>query len=205
GLGLLYCGALHDNHTCGLDSDHSDLLATLLPVKHFLVRSWHQTGEVPLWCPYSFGGMPLIHDVQVAAFYPFHLPLYLLPEDWLGAAMSWLVVVHLILAGGCMYGYSRSQGLQPFPALVGGGGVMFAGKWLLHVLDAGHYVLIPLAWVPLVLLGLEAALRRRSLLCATWAGAAFALIMLGTHPQMTFFAGLFIALWMLGSHLMSYF
>src|SRR5260370_41432992 len=75
---------------------------------------------------------------------------------------------------------------------------MFAGKWLLHVLAAGHYVMIPLAWLPLVLLWIEQTIRGRSVLRATWAGAAFALIVLGTHPQMTFFAGLFIALWSLG-------
>src|SRR5207249_78568 len=43
------------------------------------------------------------------------------------------------------------------------------------------------------------ALQRRSLLRAAWAGALFAVIVLGTHPQMTFFAGLFIALWTAGS------
>jgi hypothetical protein len=195
GLGLLYFAALVFHPTYVLYSDHSDLLATFLPVKRFLVRSWQETGEVPLWCPYSFAGMPLIHDVQVAAFYPFHLPLYLLPEEWLGAAMSWLIVIHVIVAGWCMYTYGQSQGLDRTPALVAAIGYMFGGKWLLHILDAGHYVMIPLAWLPLVLLWLEGAIRRRSLLRATWAGAAFALIVLGTHPQMTFFAGLFIILW----------
>src|SRR5207244_4086139 len=194
GLGLLYFSALLIHPTQVLYSDHSDFLATFLPVKHFLVRSWQQTGEIPLWCPYSFGGMPLIHDVQVAAFYPGHGPLYLLPEQWLGAAMSWLVVAHVIIAGCCMYASGQRQGLDRLPALVTAVGYMFAGKWLLHVLEAGHYVLIPLAWLPLVLLWLEQAIRRRSLVRATWAGAAFALIMLGTHPQMSFFAGLFIVL-----------
>ena len=68
-----------------LYSDHSDLLTETLPAKRFLVRSWQQTGEVPLWCPYSYGGMPFIHDVKVAAFYPPHWPLYLLKEEQIGA------------------------------------------------------------------------------------------------------------------------
>lgn len=199
GLGLLYFCPLLLHPTYVLYADHSDLLATFLPVKHFLVRSWQETGAVPLWCPYSFGGMPLIHDVQVAAFYPFHLPLYVLPEEWLGAAMSWLVVAHVIIAGGCMVAYSRSQGLEQTPALVAAVGYMFAGKWLLHILEAGHYVLIPLAWLPLVLLWLERAIRQRSVVYATWAGTVFALIVLGTHPQMTFFAGLFVVLWTAGN------
>ena len=198
GLTLLFFGALLLHPTYVLYAEHSDFLATFLPVKRFVVRSWQQTGTVPLWCPYSFGGMPLIHDVQVAAFYPFHLPLYLVPEEWLGATMSWLVVAHVFFAGCCMLAYARWQGLEGIPALVAAVGYMFAGKWLLHVLDAGHYVMIPLAWLPLVLLWLEQAIRRRSLLCATWAGAAFALIVLGTHPQMTFYAGIFIVVWTAG-------
>jgi hypothetical protein len=199
GLTLVYFAALILHPSYVLYSDHSDFLATFLPVKRFLVRSWQQTGELPLWCPDSFGGMPFIHDVQVGAFYPFHWPLYLLPQDWLGAAMSWLVVAHVFIAGCCMRAYGRKQGLGEIPALVAAVGYMFAGKWLLHVLDAGHYVMIPLAWLPLVLLWLEQAIAQRSFVCATWAGAAFALIVLGAHPQMTFFAGLFVAVWTTGA------
>jgi hypothetical protein len=50
----------------------------------------------------------------------------------------------------------------------------------------------------LVVLLLEGASRRGSILRAGWAGAAFALIVLGTHPQLTFYAGLFVGLWTLG-------
>jgi hypothetical protein len=205
-LGLLFFLPLLLHPDQVLYSDHSDLLTETLPAKRFLVRSWQQTGELPLWNPYSYGGMPFIHDVKVAAFYPLHLPLYLLPEGWLGPALSWLVLLHVIAAGLCMFAYARSQGLGPTGALVAGLGYMFAGKWLLHLLAGGQYVLAPLAWLPLVLLGLEGAHRalktgrpgRNSLLRATWAGAAFALIVLGGHPQMTVYAGLFVALWTLG-------
>jgi hypothetical protein len=40
--------------------------------------------------------------------------------------------------------------------------------------------------------------RRGSLVWATGAGALFALLILGTHPQWTFYAGLFVGLWTLG-------
>jgi len=181
-----------------LYSDHSDLLAMHLPMKRFLVRSWQETGEIPLWSPYSFSGTPFIQDVQVAAFYPLHWPLYLLPEERIGAAMSWLVLIHVLIAGCCMAAYARGQGLGWTAALVAAIGYMFAGKWLLHVLAGGHYVMIPLAWLPLVLLWLEQAIQRRSLLRATLAAFVFAGIVLGTHPQMTLYAGMFIALWTLG-------
>jgi hypothetical protein len=180
-----------------LYSDHSDFLAMHLPMKQFLVRSWQQTGEIPLWCPHSFSGMPFVHDVQVAAFYPLHFFLYVLPEQWIGPAMSWLIVLHVMIAGWCMHAYARNEELGRPASLVAAVGYMFAGKWLLHILAGGHYILIPLAWLPLVMLLLEQAIVRGSLLRATWAGVAFALIVLGTHPQMTLYAGLFICLWSL--------
>jgi hypothetical protein len=77
-------------------------------------------------------------------------------------------------------------------------GYMFAGKWLLHLLAGGHTILAPLAWLPLAVLLLDGAVRRGSFLRATAAGTAFALVVLGTHPQVTFYAGLFLAVWTLG-------
>src|SRR5262245_25849913 len=73
-----------------LYSDYSDLLAEHIPAKRFLVRSFQETGELPLWCPYQFAGSPFVHDIQVAMFYPPHLALLLLPESWVGPALSWL-------------------------------------------------------------------------------------------------------------------
>jgi hypothetical protein len=200
-LGLLFFAplVLHPSQT--LYGDHSDLLAQHIPLKRFLVHSWQTTGELPLWCPYNFGGTPFIHDIQVAAFYPPHFLLYVLPEERMGAALSWLVVGHVILAGWCMFAYAASQGLNGPASLVAAAGYMFAGKWMLHLLGGGHYITIGLAWLPLVLLLLGKAWRRRGLQALLWAagaGGVFALVLLGTHPQWSFYAGLFCAAWTVG-------
>src|SRR3954465_7044877 len=47
---------LHPDQT--LYSDSSDLLAQHLPAKLFLVRSLHETGELPLWNPDQYAGSP---------------------------------------------------------------------------------------------------------------------------------------------------
>ena len=180
-----------------LYSDHSDLLAHYLPAKHFMVEAWRETGELPLWCPYSLGGMPFVHDPQVGAFYPPHWLLLLFPLDALGAALSWLVVLHLLFAGWGTYLCAREQGLDRAAALVAGAGFLFAGRWLLHLLAAGHYTTIGLAWLPWTLFCLERALRRRSVPWATGAGACYALVILSSQPQWAFYAGIFLALWKL--------
>src|SRR5262249_27705002 len=131
----------------------------------------------------------------VAAFYPFHWPLYFVPEENIGAWLSWLVVLHVLIAGWGMHAYAGSKGLGRLGRFVAALGYMFAGKWLLHVLVGGHYIMAPLAWLPWVLLFLEQSFRRHSLARALSAGVVFALILLGTHPQMTLYAGVLVALW----------
>jgi hypothetical protein len=198
---LFFFSDLVRQPTAVLYSDHSDLLAEHVPAKRFLVRSWQETGELPLWCPYSFAGSPFVHDPQVAVFYPPHWPLLLLPEDYVGAGLSWLIVLHVILGGWGTYACGRAQGLGRPAALVAACGFMFAGKWMLHLLAAGHYITVGLAWLPWALLLLEGAIRRHGFWCATAAGAVFALVVLGTHPQWTFYAALFLGLWTLGTAL----
>ncbi len=202
-LGLIFFGRLVLHPTAILYSPCSDLVAEHIPAKTILVRSWRETGELPLWCPDQFGGAPFIHDIQVGVFYPPHWILFLLPPEAVGAALSWLIVAHVILAGWCMYPYARSQGLGQAGVTTAAVGYMFAGKWMFHLLDAGHYILIGLAWLPLVLLLLETAIRRGSLVRASFAGAVFALIVLSTHPQWTFYAALFATVWTLGTALES--
>jgi hypothetical protein len=201
GLTALFFAPLVLHPTQVLYSDHSDLLAHYLPAKRFLVESWRETGELPLWCPYSLGGMPFIHDPQVGAFYPPHWFLLFLPLDAIGPALSWLIVAHLLIAGWGTYLYARSQELDRPAAFVAAVGFLFAGKWLLHLLAAGHYTTIGLAWLPWALLCLETAIARPSLSWATAAGGFYALIILGTQPQWAFYAGILLAAWPLASSL----
>jgi hypothetical protein len=204
-LALLFFTPLLLHPTSLLYSDHSDFLVQYLPAKHFLIESWRADGELPLWCPYVFSGMPFVHDIQVGAFYPPQAILYLLPSHLIGPAMCWLVVTHVVIAGWGAYAWARAQGLQTAGALVAGLGFMFGGKWMLHLLLAGHHTFAPIAWLPLVTLLLEGAVHRAgrgqvvaALLGATWAGALLGVMALGAQPQLTFYAGLFLAAWTLG-------
>lgn len=198
-LTLIFFADLVLHPTNALYSDTSDLLAEHIPARRFLVRSWRETGELPLWCPYSFSGAPFVHDPQVQVFYPPQAVLFLLPEEAVGPALSWLIVAHVFLGGWGMYVYARRQELAVGPALIAAAGFMFAGKWMLHLLAAGHLITVGLAWLPWLLLVLEDALRTHRPRRAAAAGALFALLLLGAHPQWAFYAGLFVALWALGT------
>jgi hypothetical protein len=196
-LGFLFFFKLALHPSWVLYTDYSDLLTYQIPQARYLVSSWQRTGELPLWCPYSFAGMPFVHDLQVGTFYPPHLVLYLLPEELIGPALSWLIVAHVIVAGWTMFAYARDQGLDRTCAVIAGVGYMFSGKWMLHLLAAGQYVAVGLAWIPLVLLLLERSVSGGRLREATWAGVVLALLILESHPQFTFYAGMLIVLWTL--------
>jgi hypothetical protein len=184
---------LHPTRT--LYSDTNDLLAEHLPAKLFVVRSLRETGELPLWNPEQFAGSPFVHDIQVGLFYPPHLPLYFISESVVGPFMSWLVFGHVVLAGWLMYAYARHAGLGELPAFVAGYGYMLAPRWLMQLFLAGHTVTIGICWLPLVILCVERAIDRRRWAWAVGGGVAYALLVLGTHPQWTFYSSLLIGLW----------
>ena len=133
-LGLVFFADLVLHPTQALYADHSDLVVFHVPLKRFLVHWWQETGSIPLWNPQAFAGMPFMHDVEVAAFYPLHYPLYLLPEERLGIAPELAGrpacdcgrLVHVCLCPLAGVGARQRPG--------GGFGYMFAGKWLLHML-----------------------------------------------------------------------
>ena len=178
-----------------LYADFSDFLAEHLPAKLFLNREWRATGELPLWNPYHFCGTPFVHDIQVGCFYPPYAVMYLVPAAMVGAALSWVIALHVLAAGAFVHAYARSNELGEAGSLVAAVGFMLSAKWMTHLLLAGHTVTVGLAWLPLVLLGLERGTRTGRAWPAVGAGVAFALLTLGTHPQWTFYAGVFAAAW----------
>lgn len=197
---LLWFYPLVLNPTQTLYSPWSDLWAEHIPAKHFLVESFQETGELPRWCPYLYSGSPLLHDIQVGAFYPLHWPMLMLSKDCVGPYLSWLIVFHVWLAGVGMFLTARRQSISHWSALIAALGYMFAGRWMMHLLGGGHYITIGLAWLPLLLICFENALERNALFWTTLNGIVYALIILCTHIQWTFYIGLFLAAWTYDPH-----
>lgn len=175
----------------------ADFLSEHLPVKLFLNREIRETGELPLWNTYHFCGTPVLHDIQVGVFYPPYAVMYVVPGWAVGAALSWVTALHVLAAGVFTLLYARSHELGEVGSLVAAGGYMLSAKWITHLLLSGHTVTMGLAWLPLVLLGLERGIRTGRAWPVIGAGAALAMLVLGTHPQWAFYAGVFAAVWTL--------
>lgn len=137
-------------------------------------------GQLPLWNPYIFAGMPLLASIQVGALYPLTWLFAILPP---GIAMNVMVIVtyHLALIGA--YLYARRIGANRVGALVTALAFAFGGFMLAHL---GHTNRIAAAaWLPWILLAIERLCQQ-----ATWrwtvGGALFVTLqLLAGDPQMT--------------------
>ncbi len=197
-LWALYFHPLILHPTQVLYSDFSDFLAEHLPAHIFVAREWQSSGTLPLWNPYHYCGSPLVHDIQVGLFYPPFAGVMFLKEGQVGPALSWIIALHVLAGGLFAFLYARSNNLGNAGAFLTAVGFMFSAKWMTHLLLAGHSITIGLAWLPLVLLGLESGIRSGRIWPVLWAGFAYALLLLGTHPQWSFYAGVFAAAWTFG-------
>ena len=152
-------------------------------------------GEIPLWNPYNNGGLPFIADTQAAVFYPPRwatIALSALAGGWTYNALQMEMTAHVLLYTLLMYAFLRrltlGNELSHVAALaasviIGYGGYTTGYPPLqLAVLEAA-------TWLPLTLIGILEATRRRALdlRFIALAGFALGLSWLAGHPQTSWF------------------
>ena len=127
----------------------NDLLADLIlqnyQWKQFIVSSL-QGGELPLWNPDLFAGVPFLAAGQHSALYPPSLLYYALP---LSKAYGWYTVFNLWLAGAFMFLFMRTLGVGRIAALFSGIAFQLSGFLVVSVVH--QMVIGAAAWLPLIL------------------------------------------------------
>lgn len=157
--------------------------------RSFAFQRLATTGQVPLWDPYTFGGVPVLGNLQHAVLYPLNWLHLILPVN---LAINWIVAIHVALAGLFTCAWCRFRGAGKVASLLGGTVFMFSGPYASHVY-AGHLTyLCVVAWAPLLMLCVDAIIERRQLPIACIGGAAVvSMQILGGYPQPVFY--LFLA------------
>lgn len=166
-------------------ADESDILSMHYPWRQYAVNQFADTGSLPLWCSSCFSGQPFHADFQTTLFYPPHFFFLICSPDWISGLLSVSIWLHVLIAGLAMFAYARRHDLSNSSSLIAAIGFMFAGKWLLHLVRAGHYVFAPICWFPLLMLFLECAVVQKKPRYVLLAGVVAALILLGSQPQIT--------------------
>ena len=165
-----------------LVNPHSDQYIAGFAFREFAASTLRETGGVPLWNPYLFGGMPFVAAMHGDTFYPPSVLLRMaLPTD---VAMTWGFIIHLVLAGLFAYLFLRAIGLGFAAALVGGTAYELSGA-VASLVSPGHDgKLYVSALLPLALFLVYRGVRQGR----AWAWGALALTIglavLSPHPQM---------------------
>lgn len=144
-----------------------------------MAASW----TLPLWNPYTFGGMPLLATVQVGALYPLNWLFAIFPA---GAATKIMQIgnFHLALTGA--YLYARSIELNRVSALITGIIFAFGGFMMAHIEPTN--IIATAVYLPWILLAIE---RLRQQVNWRWIvlGSLFlTLQIIAGHPQPTFYS-----------------
>ena len=162
-----------------------DILLYFYPYRDYAAAALRQ-GQIPLWNPYIFLGVPFLANPQAAVLYPLHWPL-----SWLAVTkqLYWSAALHTWILGLGGYFLLRRWHLNSWAAAVGGlvlAGSGFYGGMIGHINQMNGA-----AWLPWAVLVLENGIRKT--------GYGIRNYVVGIAPYVVLFAGL-VALMLLAGH-----
>jgi hypothetical protein len=144
------------------------------------VSQTYRTGTIPLWNPFLSDGYPSFANMQSQTFYPVNL-LFTLFGSFTAYRVHMQIILHCFLAGLFMYflgrNYFKSRLTALFVSLV----YMLSGFFIGHF---EHISMIDVtAWLPLIILLIENAIKQENLFYGALAGLALGVSILAGHPQ----------------------
>lgn len=148
-----------------------------------------RAGEVPLWNPFLFTGVPFAANIQTAIFYPTTwLALWLEPPD----VVRYAALIHFWLAAIAGYAFLRLQ-VQVGPIAAFFGTLCFALGGFVSSQFGHPNQLAAAAWLPIVLLAAGRLMAGSTPAWAAALGAAIALQFLAGHTQEFYFSMVLLA------------
>jgi Bacterial membrane protein YfhO len=161
-----------------------DLTDTYVTRDYFVVSAYRD-GEFPLWNPYTMAGHPIYADGVTRTLSPFLL-FYKFLDVPLGYSVA--RIAELMLAAVFMYMFLVAIGASANGALLGSIVFAFSAHSMLHLTGLGWWG--GLMWLPLILLFVDRAIRRRSFTQAMLAGLCLAAqFFCGYLPNQIYYVG----------------
>jgi O-antigen/teichoic acid export membrane protein len=134
----------------------SDLIIQNYNWRKFTKESFLEQGEIPLWNPYLFAGVPFLAAGQHSAYYPLSLLFFFMP---IPAAYGWFALLQLWLTGVFMYLFARVLGTGRGGAAIAG--LVYQGSGFMLTSTAVFPMIIAAAaWLPLLLACIELIINR---------------------------------------------
>ena len=172
----------------------SDMVLQNMQWKAFIRQNIAQ-GDVPLWNPHQFAGIPFMAAGQPSTLYPLSVIYYIMPLEY---AYGWFVVVNLWLCGVMMYLFIRGLRLTRPAAVIAAITYQLCGFFIASAVFP--MMLGGAVWMPLLLLMVEFIARRRPLFgvpaMLPWAvigAAALGMNIFAGHVEITYYTILITA------------
>jgi hypothetical protein len=152
-------------------------------------------GSFPMWNPHVLCGVPFFAGWQSALLYPPNLLFAVLPLHW---AARLILFGHMLVGAVAAYIFARYVQVSRLGSLAAGVTFSLSAPILLRIF-AGHWgAVCALAWMPVILLAVEALIRRPTVGRALLGGLAVAMQLLSGAPQQAAYtwvlAGLYLIL-----------
>lgn len=159
---------------------------------HKVVADITASGNLPLWNPYAFSGIPLLGDGQTAMLYPPNWLFWLLPTQY---ALTIVVLLQFSIAGVGAFLYARSLQLSRLAAFVGALTFMFNGFLVVRIVHLS--IMSGAALIPLVFWGMERLLQRGSIRRFVMAAVVVGVQALTGHPQIPIYTAVALGVYVL--------
>ena len=173
---------------------HNELLSDLVLEnavwKQHIVETLRQ-GDIPLWNPQIFTGIPFFAGGQASMLYPLNVLFYVLPLE---LAYGWFTALQVAIAGAAMYILGRVLRLRVLPSLFGAAVYMFSGFLIVSVVFTMFLAAVP--WLPLLLAVIEHIVRKqeekgihsfRPIPYVAVGAVIVGLVVLAGHPELIYY------------------
>ena len=190
---LMFVDVLFSPRAVLLSQEGADLTGQYLYWYEFGFGQLAQ-GNLALWNPHIFSGVPFFGGFQSALLYPPNWLYLVLP---IAKAINVIIALHVFLIGFFVYLWTYHRGLHPAACLLSSILLMFSGPFFLHIY-AGHLPqLSAMVWAPLLFCAIDGLIRERSTLWYLVGVLAITMQILSGFPQYVFYTAIAAGLYTL--------
>ncbi|HEY5123537.1 MAG TPA: hypothetical protein VIK14_07360, partial [Ignavibacteria bacterium] len=155
------------------------------------------SGEFPFWNPYTFSGIPLFADLQIAVLYPFNYILrFFISSDQLSPVLlQFTIIFHYLICSIFTFFLGKQLKFSRISSLILAILFTYSSYMIIHMI---HMPLVEaVAWFPLICLLWLKYVETRKYIFILFAGLSMTLCILSGYPQVAFFNYLFISVYIL--------
>ncbi len=162
----------------------SDVIHVWYFFKLFVAKCLQKYGELPLWNPLIYSGVPFAGNPQSTMFYPLYAIFYFIPVHY---AITLTYVIHFAIAGIGAYLFARMKNISYAGSVLAAVIVMLNWKLFGHAF-AGHMTIVcTYAYTPWLFIGGDYLFKKHNFGAAAFISVCLALSFLCGSPQIFYY------------------